>query len=301
MSDIEKELEKDIEYNKKWMSHHPFIYNNKETFKNKQILLYCENCKKYNTNDTINFFTGFFEKLIDNAYFIYCGNIDDFIEKVNRFDNINYYFFVEPKDRTEKHNNILEKINIDDNKHLYLLHIDKYIINNNMLFEKITMIYKYIQYWGVSFINRKSEQRALNKDCFDHFINENKDILDNHKILIYNERQYFNRIRTLNFFTELCSKHFNNISFEWCYDLEDFNKKLNDCHILFINQPYNKTDEYNKMMDKIRYKRTYLFEINLDYNEEFNGLYEHIKIDYHNNKNEPLHDLLRFLNRDEDY
>ena len=147
---MEEDLIKQINNIKFWCKHQPFFYNNKETFKNKTILLYCENAN-CEGNETINFFTRLCELLFKNIIFVYCGDIDDFIEKINKFDNINYYFFVEPEKRTPKHQNILNEYMLDKNKNMYLLNIKKFYEHINIEYpnyDKNNFLHDWIRFFN---------------------------------------------------------------------------------------------------------------------------------------------------------
>ena len=294
---MEKDFKEEINNNKNWVKYHPFIYNNKDKFNNKHILVYTEYDNKYNT---IYFFTKLCKSLLNVFDFIYCNNIDEFIELYDKYD---YYFFVNPEsdNRTQKHYNFIDKIRSDDNKKGYLLDISCSLINN-YLTENITIFHCSTVFY-FNFVNRQAPNKAYCVDCLDHFINKNKDILQNKKVLVYDEYTFFNRIRTIFYFLGLCINKLNHFNYDCAHNLEEFNNKIKDYDIIFINQPYNKSNEYNNMMDNLRSdnnKRLYLFKIGLFYNEIVNGLYEDIDIEYPNyDKNEFLRDRIRFINREE--
>lgn len=280
----------EVELNKNWLNNIGFFPMNKDKLKDKTILVYCEDLN-INGDDTINFFIKLCESYISNIKFKLCNDID----LIEKFNDIDYYFFVEPKNRNNKHCNFIS--NFLDYEKLYLLLIQKYNVKDDVLIEKID-IRNNNCCWILEFYNRMSRNRCLKEDCVEAFINDNKDLLENKKVLVYNQHKYCDRLRTLLYFMSLIRDKIN-FDFDVCFTFEEFKNKLNDYDIVFIKEePYYPSNEIDKNIEDIKNdnnKDLFLFNVEYDYIDNA-GLCEIIKSRHNINKY-----FIRFINRIEDY
>lgn len=275
-----------IELNRRWLSNMGFFPRNKDKLKDKTILIYCEDIK-INGDDTINFFIKMCKSYITNINIKICDD-SDLIEK---FKDIDYYFFVNFHNYT-----------ILDSEKVYLLSIRKYNINDDVLFENITIINNN-NYYALEFHNRMSRQRCFKEDCVEGFVEKYKELLTNKKILVYYQHNYENRLRPLFYFVDLIKEKIN-FDYSLCPNYQEFKSKLNDYDIIFIKEdPYYSIDENNKKIEDIEYikkeipnnKDLFVFREEYDFIEKV-GLCEIIRTNYNNT---PW--FIRFINRIEDY
>lgn len=288
-----KDIMELVELNRRWLNTFGFFPKNKDKLKDKTILIYCEDFN-INGDDTINFFIKLCESYISNIKIKLCNDID----LIEKFNDIDYYYFVKPSavETNSKHLNFINKYLTNDK--LYLLSIQKYNIKEDILFEHINIRNNNYLY-DLEFHNRMSRQRCLKEDCVEAFINDNKDILENKKILVYHQYKYGSRLHTLSYFTDLINEKIN-FKFCFCPTFDDFKDKLNDYDIFFIEEEpfypdYNIKDEIEEFKKNKDNKELFLFRTENDYINNV-GLCEIIKCNY-KNKNY----FMRFINRIEDY
>lgn len=282
-------MEELVELNKHWLNNSGFFPMNKDKLKDKTILIYCEDFN-INGDDTINFFIRLCENYIPNIKIKICSDSD----LIDKFNNIDYYFFVDFHNK--QHPNSLNELLYNDKS--YLLIITKYNVKDNLLIEHINIRNNNYAY-ALEFHNRMSRNRCLKEDCVEAFINDNKDLLENKKVLVYHQYKYGSRLHTLSYFTDLINEKIN-FKFCFCPTFDDFKDKLNDYDIFFIEEEpfypdYNIKDEIEELKKNKDNKELFLFRTENDYINNV-GLCEIIKCNYKNKSY-----FIRFINRIEDY
>lgn len=156
-------------------------------------------------------------------------------------------------------------------------------------------------------------------DCLNkYFIPTNKDILKNAKDILVYDSGFYNAgdgslilnseydcgIFTLMYFNKLLYKHFNNLNFIYCDNINKLKENKDKYDIIFINMPFKMSDELKNIIDEINNnnnKRLYKFYIQQSFYDDIKALIENINIDYKNyNKDEVLHCFIPLANR-QDY